>query len=115
MALSKLAIADKFCIGNKMNFCILVIKEPCYIVLTCDNHITHAVRESGKGGSFVYTKLGTRLGWRYASIHCKNKRVALNQLGVSQLQVHYQKMCIQADQLHYFPNTKPLWFLQLRK
>ena len=32
--------------------------------------------------------------------HCKNKRVALTQVGLSQLQVHYQTMCIQADQLH---------------
>ena len=44
-------------------------------------------------------------------LHCKNKRVALIQLGVSQLQVHYQKMCIQADQLHYLPNIIPLWLL----
>ena len=35
----------------------------------------------------VYSKL----------IHCKKKRVALTQLGLSQLQVHYQTMCIQTD------------------
>ena len=33
-------------------------------------------------------------------VHCKKKRVALTQLGLSQLQVHYQTMCIQADQIH---------------
>ena len=28
--------------------------------------------------------------------HCKKKKVALTQLGLSQLQVHYPTMCIQA-------------------
>ena len=38
----------------------------------------------------------------------KTKGSLLIQLGVSQLQVHYQKMCIQA---HYLPNIIPLWLL----
>ena len=34
--------------------------------------------------------------WPVSPLHYKNKRVALTQLGLSQLQVHYPTMCIQA-------------------
>jgi len=30
----------------------------------------------------------------------QNRKVALTQVGLSQLELHYQTLCIQADQLH---------------
>ena len=54
--------------------------------------------------SFIILYFIPYLYCQVSKLHCKNKRVTLIQLGVSQLQVHYQKMCIQADQLHYLPN-----------
>ena len=38
----------------------------------------------------------------YASVwlHSKNRKIALTQVGLPQLQLHYQTMWIQADQLH---------------
>ena len=47
----------------------------------------------------TYCSLNKPLDTKCTSIglvHYKNKRVALTQLGLSQLQVHYPTMCIQA-------------------
>ena len=57
---------------RKLNF-FLLCRWQLFILISC---------------SYTYT------------VHCKNKRVTFNQIGLAQLQHQCQTMCIQADQLH---------------